>query len=165
MNRVIISATLILALLAFGCIHPPTLDQPFKRDRVLNFSYDEVWDTTIKTLALSGDIIQHTDKESGVISFKKFVNPDSLKAIAFYDGSGVRNIITQASADMNFVLHRMSPNETRMIVNSEIQAQGLNEFNMFSGWRSYTSNGVLEKNYLDKIEVELEKSKTPKWLK
>jgi len=165
MNRLLISGILILVLVSAGCIHPPTLDQPFKKDRIIKSSYDDVWETTIKTLALSGDIIVHTDKESGVISFKRSIDPESLKAIAFYTGGGARNIITQATADMNFILSRTSPTETRIIVNSEIQAQGLNEFNMFSGWRSYASKGVLEKNYLDKIEVELEKNKTPKWLK
>ena len=146
---------LIIVMILSGCaavISKP--NKPIVNSRTLEASYDEVWEAIPQVLTSSGEIITIAQKDSGLFSFKKYLEVKEFQKIAL----APKNVtfLERPVLDVNVVTTKVNDKHTTVTINSEIKGSFKKDFSFWCASR-VDSNGIAESNYLDKIESCLKK--------
>lgn len=153
MRRILV---ILLCLVFTGCATmPPKLNKPFENTRVFNASFDTVWNSIMQIIN-KGELITFSDKNNGYISFEKNILVDEVREIALAPrGVAWRS----ATTTLSFIVNQVEKENTSVIINSKIIGHGSGGLNAIFGTAATPaqliemgSRGVLEKEYLDKIE-------------
>lgn len=174
-SRVKIFSSSIAGLTIFlaGCATMPTMDKPMEKTRTFSASYGEVWSSAITALTTSNQMITLSEKDSGVIGVDRQFNQQQIWDYVLIDGwSKFWTTWTNFQSRANFVIQALGPTETKVTVNTQIRADTKQyDYNIWWGTtstsnvqRGLSSNGKLEKEYLDMIEAQLPNIRQLKWL-
>lgn len=155
---------LFLGLFLFGCAAmSPKLDKPFEKNRVFNATFEEVWSAVLQTLR-SDEIVNLTDKNNRIISFQKNITVDIVDKVALAPkGIAWRS----ATASVSIIVRKENDFVTSVTVNSKILGFGSGGLNAIFGTAATPaqqiemgSRGIIEKEYLEKIDLLLKKNTT-----
>ncbi|GEM_PF-5593990 len=162
MRRALLLTT--FSILVTSCVTIPQLAQPMEKTRTVNAAYDDVWKAAINALTTSNQMITMSEKDSGVMAVDRTFERDQIWEYALIDGwTKFWTIWTGFRSRANLVIQSVTPEKTRIVVNAQIFGDfNQSNANYFTGAVSYTpasrvlsSNGKLEKEYLDIIEAQL----------
>lgn len=175
LNRVkIFSLSLLgLSFLAAGCATMPKLEKPIERNRTFDAPYEEVWKASINALTSSNQMMTLTEKDSGVIGVDRDFSKEEIWNYALVD-SWKKFWTTWIAfhAKANFVIQATDPTRTKVTVNTQIRGGEKNiDYNIWWGYATastkenlLTSNGKLEKEYLDMIEAQIPALRKIAWI-
>jgi len=148
---------LILAILFSGCgytnINIVKIDEPIIKSRKFVSSFDDTWEALLKFIATSGGVIKLTDKDSGIISFERFLSWQEVNKYAIIP-RGVSLVSPSQVAKLNFLLIRLDKNVIELTISAKISGSG-------KTWGAMTqyvydielkSTGVLEKEYIEQLQ-------------
>ena len=152
----------------FGCATIPTLERPIEKSRTFKASFEELWQALIPALTSAGEFVTVAEKDSGFITFQKVILIDRLREYALMpSGWTCHNIgqVSQLVLLINVVTTKPDEKHVTVTINSkfpEIRCGGFWDIS----WpiRTFSTNGKLEKEYLNKIEA-LFPNKSYKWLR
>ena len=159
-----------LVLFLAACAETPMLRKPIERERVYSQPVEKVWETAILNLARSGNIINSSDKSSGLITFSKVLNSDDLRNFtseANRSGALGGGRMSQGTGYMNFLIRPLEDNKTKVYINGRIQVRATyvsSRGDPVQLLHYATSNGKMEDELMDQLAVELGEKEFP-WLK
>ncbi len=172
-SRLIISQMVFLVVIVSGCVTAPKLTEPIERSRTFDATYDDVWKAAIQALTSSNQIITMSQKDSGVIGVDREFDRTNVWNYVIIDGwTKFWTQWQKFHSRANLVVQSLEPTKTKVVVNVQMNADYLQaQPNYFFGTVSYsnqqhtlTSNGKIEKGYLDMIEAQLPKTRQLAWL-
>lgn len=130
-----------ILVMILGCA--AQLRKPVQKSIDLKRPFEEVWDSTIKGLDRSGEIVTHTEKESGLIVVERDVAGSELPKITIDSGFwGWKRGKVKAT----IFLKPLSDSSTRVFISTKISGIGY----LLEGY-TLSSNGTLEETYLSLI--------------
>jgi hypothetical protein len=142
-----------------GCaITPPKKKEDIENKREFNKSFNTVWEYTIKGLTSSGEKITLIKKDMGLIQVEKEINGCELKKSITNPGF---TMWERGEIRVRLFIVEVSENLTRFfcIVDIkgfgkliEMKRNGKKSLNLFTKEKILSSNGSMEKNFLDLIE-------------
>jgi hypothetical protein len=156
-KKQLIVAWVMGVFLLSGCgytnINLVKIDEPIVKTKRFAVSFDNAWKELLKFISNSGGSIKTTDKDSGIISFEKFLNWQEVNKYTIIP-HGVALVSPSQVADIDFILTKEENNIIELKISAKIIGTG-------KTWGSITqyvydielkSTGVLEKEYMEKIE-------------
>ncbi|HFX6272261.1 hypothetical protein ACWPO0_19380 [Acinetobacter nosocomialis] len=156
MNKLLSLVPALSIVFVVGCATQPVVPvQPLETSRVLPYSKDKVWASTVKVISQKLPI-QVIEKDSGLISTQTAQLPLG------YGNSGYQNYFYQpqiflstwggANARLNVLVSPESTTSTNIKIDATYQAL---ETNVTKSWVAARSNGQAENRILDEIEQDL----------
>ncbi len=140
----------LLAILLNGCgTIPVKLERPIEKSRTFEASFEDTWKAMIQMVA--GEAVTLSDKDSGLIGFKKNTNLGDWKK---YSLIPKRNYWTYRSVPVitiNILVRKEDERHTLVTVNSKIVCAIFCNLGSVCNVE-FGSNGLVEKEYLDKIQ-------------
>ncbi|RLA87352.1 MAG: hypothetical protein DRG40_00535 [Deltaproteobacteria bacterium] len=140
---------LLLLLLLASCATVPKMEKPIKKYKDFDKPFEEVWRSTIEGLTRSGELISFTEKESGLIVVEKELSGDEVPKFTMGPALVVWH---RASVRGSIFVKPTSESSTRVFVNVKIKGLGTPLFGSYPMEFALTSNGRIEKEYLELIE-------------
>jgi hypothetical protein len=153
---------IVLALfLLNGCAYViPQPDRTIVNNRTFEVSYDVVWNAMLRAFNASGELITVAQKDSGLITFQKKVPLEMLGKVSLAPKGVVALanhwVIVFPIAQINVTAQKLDDKRTLVIINAKIVGDFGKPWTNFRA-QELASNGVLEKEYLDKIQKNLSK--------
>lgn len=142
-------AILLLVFMA-SCATVPRMEKPIEKYKDFNKPFEEVWRSTIEGLTRSGELISFTEKESGLIVVEKELPGNDVPK--FILGGPALVVWHRGSVRGSIFVKPISENSTRVFVNVKIKGLGTPLFGTYPIEYALTSNGRMEKEYLELIE-------------
>lgn len=127
----------------------PKIDKPIVKSQVFVASYEEVWKSLIPALTSSGEIVTIAQKDSGLFSFKKYLEVNEVEKLAVAPSR--LTFLERPVLEVNVVAAKVDDTQTTVTINSEITGSFKKDFTTWCASK-LSSNGTAEKNYLDKIQ-------------
>jgi len=149
-----IAVSLLAALCAAGsgCAAGSIEERPeIDRARVFNADFDSVWKQLLLAVTTGDEELSLVDKNTGVISFQRFIPIKKLDTYAFND-SGM--LMSNASANVVVHVRAQSPTRTYVLMNTKITASGKSVLDVFLSRERQIqcdSKGWLEREYFDRL--------------
>lgn len=161
MNKKQLRAAWVMGILLLGgCAAViPKPDKPILNSRTFEASYDEVWDVMLQALTASGELITVAQKEIGLVAFQKKIPLHMLEKVALAPKGvlALSNhwVIVFPVAQINVVALKSDNKHTSVTINAKIVGDFGKPWTNFRA-QELASNGTLENEYLDKIQVMLD---------
>ena len=157
-----------------GCASTmPQLKEPIEKSRTFSAPFDEVWNAAISALTTSNQMMSLTEKDSGVIGVNRQFTKQEIWSYVLAD-SWTKTFTTWTSfgSKANLILQKVDPGQTKVTINTQIfGGEKKIDYNIWFGYatssnqeRGLTSNGKLEKEYLDMIEAQIPNLRKMPWL-
>jgi hypothetical protein len=147
---------MLAALCIAGCATTSVEERPeIDRVRVFFADYDTVWAQLLAAVTTGEEKLSMVDKSTGFISFQKNITVKQLEHYAF-DDSGM--LISYAVANMVIKARPVSPERTRVEINTKFTATGKTWLDVIlSRERQLVldSKGWLEREYFDRLSATL----------
>ena len=144
---------LFLVVLVSGCgTIPKKINQPIIKSRTFNASFVNAWEATVQVL--SKEIIMVAEKDSGLISFKKNTNIPMWKKYALIPKRNYWGFRAAPEITVTVLVKDENENNTNITIHSKIVNTVLYGLGAFAK-AEFSSNGLLEKEYLDEIQEQL----------
>lgn len=156
-SKFLSASTVLATLFVSGCATQAVTQQapPLDTSRVLPYSKDKVWASTVKVISQKLPI-QVIEKDSGLISTQTAQLPIG------YNNSGSQNYFYQpniflstwggANVRLNVIVNAESASSTSIKLDATYQAL---ETNVTKSWVTARSNGQAENRFIDEIEQDL----------
>lgn len=148
---------LIFTIAVSGCgytnINIVKIDEPIIKSKKFVSSFEDTWGVLLKFITASGGAIKLTDKDSGIISFERFLNWQEVNKYAIIP-RGVSLVSPSQVAKINFLLTRSENNIIELTISAKVSGSG-------KTWGAMTqyvydielkSTGVLEKEYIEQLQ-------------
>jgi len=154
-----IVAGLLAALCAAGggCAAGSVEERPeIDRARVFNADYETVWKQLLLAVTTGDEELSLVDKNTGVISFQRFIPIKKLDTYAFNE-SGM--LMSNASANVVVHVRAQGPARTYVLMNTKITASGKSALDVFLSRERQIqcdSKGWLEREYFDRLSETLQ---------
>lgn len=159
MNKISCLTIMSAIIISSGCAMQPVVQTPpLETSRILPYSKDKVWTSTVKVVSQKLPI-QVIEKDSGLISTQTAQLPLG------YGNSGSQNYFYQpniflstwggATTRLNVIVNPESSKSTSIKLDATYQAL---ETNVTKSWITAASNGQFENKIIDEIEQDLIKS-------
>ena len=151
----------------------PKMEKPMEKTRTYDATYDQIWTASINALTSNNQMITMSQKDSGVIGVDRDFTPQEIWDYVLIDGwNKFWTTWTAFHSRANFVVQPVDPQHTKVIVNTQIRGgEKKVDYNIWWGYatasnqeRALTSNGKLEKEYLDMIEAQTSSLKKIAWI-
>ena len=143
----------------------PLPDKPIINTRIFEASYVRVWDATLQSLTNSGEAITVAQKESCLVNFQRKIPLCMLRGVALAPKGvcALSNhwVIVFPYAQINLIVKQSDDSHTLVTINAKIVGDFGKPWTTFRA-QELASNGVLEKEYLDRIQVSLMRDKSAK---
>ncbi|MFA5223625.1 MAG: hypothetical protein WC431_00440 [Candidatus Omnitrophota bacterium] len=147
-----------LCLILTGCMYTYTNVNTAKRYEPLvkrekfAVSFDKAWGELNKLIVISRGAIKIDNKESGLITFEKYLSGEELKNYAIIP----RYVpIVSAIAEVNFLVVKIESDVTEIIVSARILIMSKTNTSELAAklcQGELKSTGLLEKEYIEKIQ-------------
>jgi hypothetical protein len=158
MRNIIIGGLLIGILFLYGCATIALLpDKTIVKNRVFVASYEEVWGSMIPSLTSSGEVVTIAQKDSGLFCFKRYLEAREVEELALAPGK--ITFLERPVLKVNVVITKVDDKHTNVAINSEITGSFKKDFTTWCASK-LESNGVTERNCLDRIQENLKSNKT-----
>lgn len=158
MKRIIL--LLGLLVLFSGCATAiPKLNKPVENSRTFEASYEKLWNTILQAMTNSGETIAIAQKDSGLVTFQRKIPLNvKLETIALAP-KGVlvlanHWVIVFPVAHINVVVLKSDDKRMLVTINAKIVGDFGKPWTTFRA-QELSSNGTLEREYLDKIGLIL----------
>jgi DNA-directed RNA polymerase subunit H (RpoH/RPB5) len=140
----------VITLIVLTACATPESRETIEKHVDLNAPFDEVWSSAIEGLARSGEIITHTEKESGLIVLEKKVPGGQIPKITTASGSWTT--WHGGRVKSNIFIKPLSDSSTRVSANVCLTGSGVPYSKTFPREFTLESNGTMEKTYLGLIK-------------
>ena len=145
----------IIILLVSGCAAiVPKLYKPIMNSRTYEVSYDEAWEVIPKAFTSSGEVVAVSQKDSGLFSFKKYLEAEEFEKLALAPKKVY--FLDRPVLEVNVVTTKVDDKHVTVTINSHISGSFKKDFTTWCASK-VNSNGITENNYLDKIQALLNK--------
>jgi hypothetical protein len=160
-NLILLFSISLIAVYALACATRPPVQRDIDTARIVDKSYDEVWEGVIDFFATNSINIQTIEKDSGIIVSEpmKVSNQGKLiKGIILNNGISIcdcgepgLNQLTFLYMKFNVFIKRIDKDRTSIKVNTQFTGNYYNALAKVAGTWDCASTGNMEKLIIDSI--------------